>query len=321
MLDKSGVSTYKVTLMSGIHKVNVPTADDYRKVMDQLKEGDFQYYTYEDKNTRPIKVMARGIDPTCTEQMIAEHLTERKLAIREVVNIKKRERKGDEVTLRSLPLFMLVFDKNEDISKIYSIEQILGLRVKIEPLRKRSSLIPQCKRCQRFGHTQKFCNNKPRCVKCAGQHLTNSCVKPKSKPAKCYNCGEAHPASYRGCMVAKMAQGQRDDARHIQKKKNTFRHPNVLNSNRQADNIQEPGNSNQKTKMKQLTLETAYARAVKGNKQDHEKVEQAKPDAVSQTLQEILKELKEQKEMNNIILARLTKLESSNKGAVPQKKK
>lgn len=73
--------------------------------------------------------------------------------------------------------------------------------------------------------------------------------------------------------------------------------------------------------MKQLTLETAYARAVKGNKQDHEKVEQAKPDAVSQTLQEILKELKEQKETNNIILARLTKLESSNKGAVPQKKK
>lgn len=35
--------------------------------------------------------MAGGIDPTCPEQKILEHLKEREFAIEDVVNIQKRE--------------------------------------------------------------------------------------------------------------------------------------------------------------------------------------------------------------------------------------
>lgn len=40
---------------------------------------------------------------------------------------------------------MIIFDKNEDLNKIYQIQDILEMRVPIESI-KRPNLIPQCKR-------------------------------------------------------------------------------------------------------------------------------------------------------------------------------
>jgi hypothetical protein len=71
---------------------------------------------------------------------------------------------------------------------------------------KGSKLIAQCKKCQAFGHTQKFCSKEQRCVKCAGRHVTSDCQKSKTQLPKCVNCGEGHPANYRGCVVAKELQ-------------------------------------------------------------------------------------------------------------------
>lgn len=74
--------------------------------------------------------------------------------------------------------------------------------VKIEPI-KPSKLIPQCKSYQGFQHTKNYCCNPPKCVKCAGNHSTTECEKPENEIPKCCNCGENHPASYRGCSVFK----------------------------------------------------------------------------------------------------------------------
>jgi hypothetical protein len=92
---------------------------------------------------------------------------------------------------------------------VFGINRIQGATVKIEPLRK-PNLIPQFKRCQLHGHTQKYSQRQPRCVKCAGKHLTADCKKrPEQKP-KCANCNLEHPASYRGCEVAKAFQARRN---------------------------------------------------------------------------------------------------------------
>lgn len=100
---------------------------------------------------------------------------------------------------------MLTFDRNEDIKNIFAIEEILHMKVQIEAV-KRSSLIPQCKKCQSYGHTQNYCNKTPRCVKCVGIHATKECKKPKETPPKCVNCGDPHPANYRGCTVGRELQ-------------------------------------------------------------------------------------------------------------------
>lgn len=85
----------------------------------------------------------------------------------------------------------------------------MGLVVKVEPLHKTFNLIPQCKRCQAFGHTQKYCMRDFIYVKCAGKHPTNRCPSSKDQKAKCANCRGEHLASYRGCIVAKEQKKKR----------------------------------------------------------------------------------------------------------------
>ena len=111
---------------------------------------------------------------------------------------------------------MLTFDRTENVQKIYEITDIRGMRVEVTPYRK-TGLLPQCKNCQSWGHTKSYCHKEPRCVKCAGKHTTESCNKSKDIPPKCYNCGENHPANYRGCVVAKELQALRNKAANPKK--------------------------------------------------------------------------------------------------------
>ena len=112
-------------------------------------------------------------------------------------------------TKQPLNMFTLTFENGEDIENVYKITNILGCKVEIQPL-KGSKLLPQCKRCQAFGHTQNFCVKQPRCVKGTGKHLTKECIKGAEESPKCINCGGNHPANYRGCIVAKELQKNRD---------------------------------------------------------------------------------------------------------------
>jgi hypothetical protein len=78
--------------------------------------------------------------------------------------------------------------------------------VRFEPPRPKRNL-PQCGKCQRYGHTQVYCYHSPRCVKCVGNHFTKLCSrKEKSEHVKCVLCDGSHPASYKGCTVYKELQ-------------------------------------------------------------------------------------------------------------------
>lgn len=192
-------------------KIITTDSDSYRKLAKTLDDVKAQWYTYEDKNTRPIKVMARGLHHTCEKQDIIDDLQQKNYKIIDVVNIMKKERIRDEdgneeLSRRRLPLFMLTFNQMETMDRIHDIRSILNMKVKIEPLRKTSDMIPQCKRCQGFNHTRKFCHRDPRCVKCAEKHLTIDCKLSRNSKPTCINCQEQHPASYRGCEVAKQLQ-------------------------------------------------------------------------------------------------------------------
>lgn len=105
-------------------------------------------------------------------------------------------------TKAPLPIFFVDLVKNDKSSQIFSLEFLYHTKILIEEPRRRNEIV-QCKRCQSYGHTKSYCNLKPRCVKCAGAHLSSSCKKPLDIPPKCVLCEEAHPANYRGCSVHK----------------------------------------------------------------------------------------------------------------------
>lgn len=196
---------FKANLMNNNQlKINADSETDYRNITAFLNDTQREWHTYENKQTRPIRVMARHLHHSCTPEEIKDELKNRGLKIIDVVNMIKKTKEARI----PLPLFLLTFENSEDIKKIYEIKYICYMKVKIEAV-KSNNQIPQCKRCQRHGHTKKFCQREPQCVRCAGKHLTANCDKPKTAPAKCYNCTEAHPASYRGCLVAKELQKRR----------------------------------------------------------------------------------------------------------------
>lgn len=263
---------------NNIWKINVDNSESYRSVTSELNEQEVQWHTYEDKASRPIKVMARGLHSTCDEKEIITDLQQEGFLILDAKNILQNERIEKEngdiiIKKRALPLFMLSFDNKESIEKIYALKKIMNIIVKIEPLRKNSSMILQCKRCQAFGHTKGYCNKDPACVKCAGRHFTKNCTIGKDVKAKCVNCREAHPASYRGCQIAKMHQQRKNKQ---------------LLTQRKQRNMSEVDTKSVKTAQNQRTDNTkTFASIVRNSRQEEEA-------SVKEMLATILKRLDSQ---------------------------
>ncbi|GFY47291.1 nucleic-acid-binding protein from transposon X-element [Trichonephila inaurata madagascariensis] len=97
-----------------------------------------------------------------------------------------------------MPLFVIICTRSENNRVLHKITELNNMKIKVEVLRKKYGP-PQCYRCQGFFHSSKYCTRAPRCVKCAGDHLTKDCRKTIDEPPKCCHCDEDHPASCLQC--------------------------------------------------------------------------------------------------------------------------
>ena len=174
-------------------------------------------------------LLARGLHPNCDIELMQEDLEDQGFNVISVFNLTRKKNLKDKQVVEKLPLFMISFDHTEDIQKIFSITHIVSSKVKIEAMRKQKERLIQCKRCQSFGHTYSYCKRVAKCVKCAGNHLSVDCTVDKKAPAKCSNCDEPHPASYRGCLVAKELLKRRIENKN--KKRNIDRNTTKENKN------------------------------------------------------------------------------------------
>ncbi|KAF4531621.1 hypothetical protein B566_EDAN017654 [Ephemera danica] len=97
-----------------------------------------------------------------------------------------------------LPLFLIEFSPNTNPKEIKEIKHICHVIITWDNYR-RPKGPTQCMRCQQLGHGTSNCKRIPRCVKCAGQHMTEQCIRDRSTidPPTCANCGGDHPASYK----------------------------------------------------------------------------------------------------------------------------
>ena len=162
-------------------KMHCRELNDYKEAIKLLKENNLDFYSYGNKQKRPVRVMAKNLHHSCNPSVVGSFLAEKGFKIISAINkLSWKEKKP-------LNMFMLTFSNEENIEKIMKISHILGYKVEIQPM-KGNKLIPQCKKCQAFGHTQNYCCKGPRCVKCAGNHLTVNCEKPHNQRVKCVNC-------------------------------------------------------------------------------------------------------------------------------------
>lgn len=169
--------------------------NQHRKITSFLNQKRIQFSCYPVEDDTVIKVVIRGLPVDIDMNDVKGYLIDENFPVTHVSQLTRRRR--GEVTKH--PLFMATLTKSAQAKRIYQLPFILNMKVKIETYRGRGGAI-QCHRCQQFNHTQRTCNNDPRCLKCAGNHLTNTCLKSKNLPATCANCGGDHTANFPGCI-------------------------------------------------------------------------------------------------------------------------
>lgn len=176
-------SDYQCKLMQTGIQVHSATEEDYRKLGKLLKDEQVQFYTYQLRSERKLKVVLRGITQQISEEKIKEDLSERDYPMEKIARMKREN---------GLPATPVLIEIHRDYKSIY-ITECCGLDIKLGHLRTRNAAI-KCHKCQMFGHTQLNCNIN-RCMKCGEAHSTHLCTKQRTTPAKCANCGGEHISS------------------------------------------------------------------------------------------------------------------------------
>lgn len=125
---------------------------------------------------------------------IKHELGEKGHKVRNICNILNR------LTKEPLSLFYVDLEPAPNNKDIYKIDRIQNAKIQFEPPHTKRD-IPQCKRCQRYGHTRAYCFRPFRCVKCGENHDTAMCPKQNGVAVKCALCDGSHPANYKGCGV------------------------------------------------------------------------------------------------------------------------
>jgi len=178
-------------LADGI-SVQAASIDDFRGITKFLEEEKIPFHTFQLQQDKPLKVVIRGIPADVDTEPLKAELKEKGLPVIAVARMSNRLKKP-------MPLLLVTLSREQKAKEIFNLTSLSYLRVSVESPHKKPGTVSQCHRCQRFHHAQRGCRAEPRCVKCGQQHHTITCKKTRDEPAKCANCGGAHPANYRGC--------------------------------------------------------------------------------------------------------------------------
>ena len=163
------------------------------------------FYTFTLPEDRCARLLVKNLGRGMPESVVREELETLGIHVQGVTQLRSGRRDQDPTKDRPpTPHFIVSVARGPEVSRVRSITELCGLRVSVE-----SYLAPkgpmQCKRCQRFGHTQRNCGYAPRCVACGGSHLSGGCSTPREQP-QCCGCGGNHTANYRGCVKWKEAR-------------------------------------------------------------------------------------------------------------------
>ncbi|GFS59849.1 nucleic-acid-binding protein from transposon X-element [Trichonephila inaurata madagascariensis] len=143
-------------------------------------------------HNKQLKVVIRGLPTDFNQEELMSELHAFGFTPNHISLLRNRK------TNTNMPLFLVTLPKCPANQDIFNMKTIGFFRVVVEPLNK-SSMPPQCYRCQEFFHHSRFCARAPKCLKCSGGHLTSECTKSAKAQAKCANCSGPHPANFSGC--------------------------------------------------------------------------------------------------------------------------
>lgn len=197
-------------------KINVSTSDDYRALTSHFDSINVQYHSFCPPDNKRLSVIMRSVPISLTDEEISTELKSKNYPVLKVTRLFNKNK-------LPMPLCALELEDSDTGNEIFGLEFLFHSKIVIE-LKRKSKSIPQCTRCQRFGHTKNYCRLQPRCVKCTGNHLYSECPKKKEDPVQCVNCSDSHTANYRGCPYYLNLKSRSNHNKNVRPLENTLSH-------------------------------------------------------------------------------------------------
>ena len=151
-----------------------------------------------------VRLLVKNLVRSMPESVVRKELESLNIRVQGVTQLQSGHHDLDSAKDRPpTPHFIVSVARGPEVSKVWSLTELCGLRVPMEPYVAPKGPL-QCKRFQRFGHTQRNCGHTPRWVSRRGSHLSSGCCNPREQP-QCCGCGGNYTANYHGCVKWKEA--------------------------------------------------------------------------------------------------------------------
>ncbi|GFV28738.1 nucleic-acid-binding protein from transposon X-element [Trichonephila clavipes] len=184
----------EVKLAGKYFKIFCKSSDEHRIVTEYLKEKSEEFYVIDPPNSRPLKIVIKGLPISTEIDEIQEDLTSQGFSVEKVAQLTRSKTKSP------LPIFMVELEKKSDSPDIFKVKKCCYLAVQIDAFNRRPG-VSQCYNCNFFNHSSKNCFMRTRCLKCGESHSTNECpIKEKIENPVCINCNKTgHMANWSQC--------------------------------------------------------------------------------------------------------------------------
>jgi hypothetical protein len=147
--------------------------------------------TYSLPEDRCVRLLIKNLGRRMPEGVVREELESLGILVQGVMQLRFGRRDQDPAKDRPpTPHIIVSVARGLEVSRVRSLTELCGLRISVETYAAPKGPV-QCKRCQRFGHTQRNCGHAPRCVACGGSHLPGDCPALLEQP-QCCICGGNH---------------------------------------------------------------------------------------------------------------------------------
>jgi len=132
-------------------KLTLTSITSYRQIIHLLNESKIEYFTYQAKEDKPYHDAIRNLHPTTDTNFIKDELSQIGFSLRNITNIKYK------ISKTALPIFLVDLNPDPINVNIFNLSSLCYTKIKIKEPHSRRDL-PQCHRCQAYGHTKTDCN-------------------------------------------------------------------------------------------------------------------------------------------------------------------
>lgn len=176
------------------YSVTLQSLEAHSSLKQFLAQQNIPFYTFTTLDRKPLRLVLKGVHHTYTPADIIDNLSTQKV---KVLSVQPMYGKGKV----SMDMFIVNFEQGTKIAELMkTIKYVCHQTISWHQFIKKD-VGTQCRKCQRFGHAASNCGLEYRCVKCTERHSPGDCPLENDQPAKCVNCNDAHPASYKKCPV------------------------------------------------------------------------------------------------------------------------